>query len=234
MVRIPSWVNHYRVTAIGHLGAIDADQFSYGFNMKGQQPGANWNNETGRAEWLRVADLLRDFHIAAATQISNKAVLTKVKVAQISAGVGGLGGPGGKYIGTSEEYAYNAPGGAAGGLDFILPQSALAVSLVTGLNTPRGRGRFYIPMPVVTVQPNDEFRIALANAESTRGTLAALITAVNDWPGVDALNSPEVHVVSSWGISTRVSGVRVGRIVDTIRSRRNKLAENYTGTLAVS
>lgn len=103
------------------------------------------------------------------------------------------------------------------------PQVAIAVSLDTaarrGLAT---RGRFYLPTPVPVVKEDGRIDAASATAFATAATtfLQSVSAALPGWiPGV----------VSNVGAGAQrpVTNVRVGRVYDTIRSRRTSLPEDY-------
>lgn len=148
--------------------------------------------------------------------------LDEVKVASI--------GPDGKY--TDEPFI--VPVAAVGGVDSALifpPQIALAVSLETDRRGPTGKGRMYLPSPVTAMQA--DFSITLAHAEGIRLAVKTFLDNINNVPGAD-VNGPQVVVASSKGYNTNVTGVRVGRKLDTIRSRRASLDEAYTASLAVA
>jgi hypothetical protein len=111
-------------------------------------------------------------------------------------------------------------GGAAPG---AIPQAAGVVSLMTA--NARGlahTGRFY--MPLFTCALGTDGRISEANAT----TVAERATTF-----LDALNADDdtyrVAVLSNVGAGhqNHVTHVRVGRVIDTMRSRRTSLAEGY-------
>jgi len=56
--------------------------------------------------------------------------------------------------------------------------------------------------------------------------LATLLTSLNNTPGID-VSGLQVVVASTKGFNTPVTGVRVGRVVDTMRSRRRQLPETF-------
>lgn len=215
---------HNRVSCIGYLGAPNQEMFSYGFNIGVTQ---NVIPSQGPEILQDIVDDITAFHGRANTHISNGAVLTMVKFAQIGAD--------GKYTKDPVIFTVNQAGGVTSNQAFTLPQSALAISLGTARRGPTGRGRFYIPLPVLDVDAADGFRFNPNVALAIRDSAATLLNDVNNAPGIDYFGTePEVVIASSKGYNTRVTTVRVGRIVDTIRSRRNQLAEIYTPDAAIS
>lgn len=104
------------------------------------------------------------------------------------------------------------------------PQAALAVSLMTEFSRGRGaRGRFYLPLPGVSIDSTT----GMASAGSAADIATAATTFLNALNA--ALPGWKVGVVSNigTGVSNAVTNVRVGRVIDTIRSRREKFAEDY-------
>lgn len=214
------FANHLRVSISGELRAYGAgggaiEQFSLRVNMS--DPGV-----TGSASFDqgRFDDIVQDciaFWQRPASLIHPAAVMTQVKFAQI--------GPDGKY--RSEPFvAGPVTGGYGSAAGHTLPlQTALAVSLVTARRGATGRGRFYLPIPTVTLE--NDATITAANAESVRGSVVTWLNALNNVPGFDGV-APKVVVASSKGYNSDVTGVRVGQVLDTIQSRRQALAEQYT------
>jgi hypothetical protein len=71
-------------------------------------------------------------------------------------------------------------------------------------------------------------------AEQVRGSAQTLLNALNNNPQLDVAYNARVVVASTKGFNTPVTSVRVGRVVDVIRSRRSSIPEAYTAPLAVS
>lgn len=101
------------------------------------------------------------------------------------------------------------------------PQVALAVTLDTG--TGRGlarQGRIFVPSPTMNVAADGRF---LVNTATNSATLAAaFINRIN------AVDPPRRVVVASSvreGAIRPVTAVAVGRVLDTIRTRRRSLEE---------
>lgn len=114
------------------------------------------------------------------------------------------------------------------------PQVSLAVTLL-GPN-PRGaagRGRVYLPGPAAAMQADG--RISANDASNVANTFAAFINAMND--AVDG-NVAIVGAATDTGrgpARQSVTGVRVGRVLDTIRSRRSSFPEEpVTATTALT
>lgn len=104
------------------------------------------------------------------------------------------------------------------------PQIALVVSLTTERS--RGlahAGRFYIPCPAAPLQQDG--RITDSAATFIAQQASSMLNSINA-----ALPGDYQVVVASdvrEGAIQPVTGVRVGRVLDTVRSRRTSLAEEY-------
>lgn len=102
----------------------------------------------------------------------------------------------------------------------VMPlQTALVVSLMTARPGGSGRGRFFLPWQNSAAVGLD-FRMNVSEVDAVVTNATALIEKVN------AMGSPVV-INSSKGLNTPVTGVRIGRALDTMRSRREKVAESY-------
>lgn len=221
---------HVRCTALGRL-STSGERFAYGLNVARGDSIAQAVFGNVFAENQTVFDDLaedfRSFHATAAARIASAAVLEEVKFAQI--------GPDGKY--TDDPVIVNVadtPGGQAGGPvpeSMVLPQSALVVSLGTARRGPTGKGRFYLPMPVIDLSP--DLLMPVSNRDPVEAAAATFINNINEQPGLDVLNI-RVVVASSKGYNTVVNSVRVGRAIDTMRSRRASIDEAYGVPTAIT
>lgn len=143
-------------------------------------------------------------------------VLTQVKVAHVNAdGHVGLRADGSYAQGVwTGELAGEQPPQA-------MPlQTALCVSLVTARSGPTGKGRFFLPWPGYSVSTSTKI-LSEANATSAATLAVAFLNSL-----ATSLTFPP-QVVSSKGYMSQVVGVRVGRVPDTMRSRREDLPEGY-------
>lgn len=112
-------------------------------------------------------------------------------------------------------------------LNYMPLQAALVVSLTTGRAGPSGKGRFFLPWPGFNPNTQDK-RLSTTDTVTLMNAARAFIVAVN------AISLPVV-VASSKGYLTDVTGLRVGRVPDTLRSRRRDALEAYeTRSLAAS
>jgi len=149
--------------------------------------------------------------------ISSAARLNTVKLNAIA--------PNGRYAseGDTVYHDYGQPGVSGAGAAKYPPQVSLAISLMTEQS--RGlasKGRFYIPSPVLDLQSDG--RISANDAALVAGVATTFVQALNA-----AVVGFSVGVASDvrTGALRRVTEVRVGRALDTIRSRRGKFREEY-------
>jgi hypothetical protein len=173
-----------------------------------------------------LRDDLADFWNGAA--IAGSSVLRSVKFASIK--------PDGHYAAAPVELTCGGSSGlpgASGGA--VVPnQIALAVTLHTDADLGRVKGRFYLPTPALGL--GTDARLSEANQTFFRNLSQTFLNAVNNQPGLDALDL-RVVVASSGRknddgsvrlppANHLVTGVTVGRVYDTIRRRRNKIPES--------
>lgn len=107
------------------------------------------------------------------------------------------------------------------------PQCALVVTTVGAERGPARYGRFYLPG---FIGPLDtDFRISAANQTQLLDASVAFVKAISDAVGAPALMSADMLNISSraGGVKQSVDHIRVGRVVDTHRSRRRSLVEDY-------
>lgn len=202
-----------RITFSGDLGPPQApvEHFSFGLSI---DPGP------------LVTDAVVAGAVAAAnalfsrgtTEISSQCRLKRVKVSSIDAA--------GHLIGNSREVAVDTPGGSGSAIH--PPQVAWVVSLGTGQRGASKRGRFFLPMPAVGLGTDLEVpAVVRGDAE------ASVVTFLND---INAAFSSghRVVIASRKGYNTPVTTVRMGRALDTLRSRRRSLSEQYDAGTALA
>lgn len=95
-------------------------------------------------------------------------------------------------------------------------QSAHAVSLQSARSGPTGKGRFFLPQLALTL--GADYRIPESDRDSLANAIREFLRDVNSAVG-------PVVVASSKGYLSPVVAVRFGRVVDTIRSRRDDQIE---------
>lgn len=163
-----------------------------------------------------IISAITTFH-AGSGMVSKYAKLDRIKLNQI--------GIDGRYTqDVTLEHEFNPVIEGASTL-IVPPQVALAFTLDTSVR--RGRashGRFYLPMPGIAAEPaTGALAASTTNAYATQAR--TMLNAI-----VVALGLPYRPVVTSklgLGEERNVTGIRVGRVLDTIRSRRTSLPEDY-------
>lgn len=99
-------------------------------------------------------------------------------------------------------------------------QTALCVSLVTARPGPSGKGRFFLPWP------SQFLNIGTKTLDANQATV--MLDACRDFlVAVNGLTPGDVSVASTKGYLSTVIGLRVGRVPDTMRSRRERVPEGY-------
>ncbi len=111
-------------------------------------------------------------------------------------------------------------------------QVALALSLTSATRGPRGRGRLFLPAPSA-VPVNADGLITVASRDSFATSAKAFLDAVNASLGA---GPPPGRIVipNIAGDLVTVTGVRVGRRLDVIRSRAAQNIEAYNAALALA
>jgi hypothetical protein len=165
-----------------------------------------------------VTTAVQTFHTAPAAWINSAVKLSFVKLNYIN--------PAGHYAEdrTFESILADLPGGAQAAVPLHPNQVALAVSLTTGVSRgPAHRGRFYLPMP--SIGPDADGLIAAAARDAVKAPTLAFIAALN------AVNANYDVAVMSRKLGAPahrlVTGVEIGRVLDTQRRRRRSLHEMY-------
>jgi hypothetical protein len=87
------------------------------------------------------------------------------------------------------------------------------------------RGRFYLPIPNVGSALGGDGRVTVVERDNQRTFATTFISSLNA-----AVPGWSVGVVSDVGVGRErtVRNVRVGRVLDTMRSRRTSLVEDYS------
>jgi hypothetical protein len=138
-------------------------------------------------------------------------------------------GADGRYLDDPIETVLTPIGGGAGNIQ-VPPQLSVAATLRGPNERQRaGRGRMYLPPTASTTQGiGTDGRMAITAATNVAAGVVTLIQNLNDV--TFAASVPAVAGIASKagaGAFQAVERVTVGRVVDTIRSRRNKLSEDF-------
>lgn len=160
----------------------------------------------------------------------NNTRLVSVKVNRI--------GPDGTYMDPNPKtHIYPTPvPGAVTAVNYP-PQNAVVVSLRTAFD--RGlanRGRMYLPLMTGFAVLDTSGRAAVADALRVSNSVASYINQLNaafqGWSGGGDQSHVAIMSNAGAGAFHFVTRVATGRVVDTVRSRRNKLVEDpqFTAT----
>lgn len=148
-------------------------------------------------------------------------------------------GPDGRYSNAGETRAIFHEGteAARSPYDMGAFQLALCVSFTTSVT--RGRaaaGRLYVPAMSPSAISDDNGQITTPNLDTTAQAWVSFLEDINDNPGWD-IHQVRCAVHSKLGnpgAVNDITGVRIGKVLDTQRRRRASLDENYTATFPVS
>lgn len=133
---------------------------------------------------------------------------------------------------------YNAPTDVAGGYTSNTNPAQITAAATLQTLTTRGRGsKGRMFLPGVGFEVGTDGKLAVTQATTLANVMKTFLDTVNAStavPGVVILNSAEVAGVPYKApLATKVASVKVGTVLDTQRSRRNKLVEQYSSaTLA--
>lgn len=202
--------NFLRLVVSGELPG--GEGYSWGLNFHGNFSTPDAPDEVPPA----VIAALTTFHQEGVPTFSSGVVMREIKLNLI--------GPDGRYVSPSETVSHLFEPGVEGSGDTKLPnQCALAVTLRTGVK--RGlanSGRFYLPclkdMSLYDGQIGDGPAQYVAMGVNT--LLNSLNAALDPW---------RLSVISNVrdGAVRPVTHVQVGRVIDTLRSRRTSIPEAY-------
>jgi hypothetical protein len=138
-------------------------------------------------------------------------------------------GPDGKYVGATTNRVDFTPVRGGNTVATHPPQISLVATLETGVT--RGlanRGRMFLPCPVAGVDGNG--RISANAALEVATKVAGLLSTLN---ALTPYGETRVYSAVGSGASRLVTGVTVGRVLDTMRSRRTSITEERSAAVAV-
>lgn len=169
-----------------------------------------------------VADLIIAFVEDGDNNVPDGVFLDYVKLALI--------GTDGKYVGAPREVTGQlGQGGAVGG---YVPQVATVVSMESGKYRDPGKyNRFYLP--TATPAGSLEYQLTEGAAVLISNNAASLVSDIRDLDllGVTKQLMPCAVTTANVENYLNIEKVRVGRVFDTQRRRRNKLNEQYQDTV---
>lgn len=222
----PQPPEHVRVTWSGGLGPAASPYEIWAMGLSVSLGAA----APTKAAMVTFAAACRDsFSTNIAPILSSQVGLERTRVARI--GSNGLTdrNDDGSYAQVDDVPSVAVRGGSGA---VALPQVALVITCDTGSPGQTGRGRFFLPM--INLGGNDLAvgGMTAAMQSSAKNAAVAFINGVNTAAGTAGLGT--VCVASAGSVKhgiqprlRRVTAIRVGRTYDTMRSRRNRLDEEY-------
>lgn len=167
-----------------------------------------------------IAGAVQTWHAGAAL-ISQQALLQKVTLYPIEGPLGRV------FEGHSATATWDTPVPGGGGTDVLPTEVASVLSWTTPRIGARGRGRVYLPARVKAGVGSDGLQTPGQIAVMGPGAVTLLHAMVYD----SAVNPWEMGPIVTgrpYDKYARITGVRIGRVFDSQRRRRNALAEDYT------
>lgn len=188
--------------------------------------GSGVGTPTTEEEWFdfylpkssAIKDAVEAFIENTGSRVPADVVMNQVKLAHI--------GTDGKYLHEPIDMEASASGTTN---TPYLPQGSLVNSLVSDKWKDPGKyNRFYLP----TLAPNtsDLWRLSVAEQTAATAALQGFLQDINDVLAADTPAFTQYVVVASntgTGSLMPATKVRIGRIIDTQRRRRNDLVEQY-------
>jgi hypothetical protein len=236
---VPTYVPHWRLTLSGTLGTGTPAPEIWSLGMSIGASAGPLGGVPSQDVFDAMCAAVTPLITAGGMGIANTVRLTSVQVAAINASGHFATGADGAYQRLIKDYSgQQLVGNAAHSTE--PPQAALVVSLNTSRVGRVGKGRFYLPMPCFPTAAAD-LLISAAAATSVRDVVKERLTALNAaMANGTPPQGPRVCVASGGSLKNGtppgnypVTSVRIGRAIDTVRSRRNALQESYTASAAL-
>lgn len=205
---------HTRITFSGVYGSTTQPTEVWSFNVNTSAA----FDRTVPAHQTVADACLTAYHTHMRPLYDTDVTLTRVRAAAIGIDGRVLKTPAGGFLQADKTGVSSGAQGAVAANRKPL-QTALVVSLVSARAGASGKGRYFLPWPQPTVL-DTEWRI------STTAQTAILDASRLFLQAVAAAAGP-VLVISYKDFASPVTGVRVGRVPDTMRSRRSHLIEGY-------
>lgn len=200
-----TYAAHTRLTASGSLGLLNGGVESWAINLSFDKVIA-----TTQAQVDAAFGHMASYVSSPTSYIHSSCHLRQVKVSLLDTA--------GHLVGNPVTHLGDVPGGS--NLQVNPPQTALVISLGTGVRGRQNRGRVFMPQPANAPSVND-FEIPADQRDLIEQNFLVLATALQQDLG------SRLVIASTKGHNTPVTLVRVGRVLDTMRSRRRKLTESY-------
>lgn len=206
---------HTRVTFSGHIGGEASVLEIFSFNLC--FPPIEGDDDAAIAA---LEDIAAGCHTAFGTHLNpaygEDTWLDRTRVASVD----GTGHVVRTAVGAYVQGDRNDPFNGTEAKQPMPLQTALCVSLGTARAGATGKGRFFLPWMAMSLDPDDK-RINEATAVATLNGIQDFLQACAAAVGLDPV------VVSSKGYMSDVTTIRLGRVPDTMRSRRGDVPEGY-------
>lgn len=208
-------VPHYRVTFSGTFGPSTAPVEEWSWTLKtAQLLDPQQDKVTALAGVARTA---YQTHLAPLWSANTR--LQRVRAATVDEFGRVKRNADGGYV--QHDVDGEIPGTSTGTILYPL-QTAMVVSLMTRRSGPEGKGRMFLPWPQRAI--GADYRVLAADVDSVTLAMTNFLNAFRN----AAAPGPFIpHVYSSKAVKSEVTGVRIGRVPDTLRSRRSRLVEAY-------
>ena len=215
------YIPHTKITFGGDLGTgTNPEGWTCSLHIGGDGVNAQVSSQTD-GEQAGIVQALKDWIANPNMGINQLATMRFVKFAFID--------PAGRYAEDAKRYDLPATIKGTAGPSAVKPfQVAHCLTLHTGKRGAQNRGRFYSPLPTLTLSPDG--LVGLADCEAIGTATASLLSQIN----LTLFNDTKLIVASSKGHNSFVTGVTVGRVLDTVRSRRRSLKESYPADTVVT
>lgn len=219
---------HYRIVFSGYFGAHGVPMEEWAFGLAADRPWES-NDWLTKSELAPVAAALQPALVGVLGSSWQHARVSRIRVARV--------GDDGKYVrdglGAQVYGDHFAGSGVGGGSTAAYSASfahSLAVTTLSAINEPHGRGRFYIPAPITPLDPTGQMSTATTGQFADRArTFLLAVAAVLEPAGIGPL------VVASAGSVPKgvppglrpITGVRVGGRPDVQQRRHRAIDETY-------
>jgi hypothetical protein len=213
------YIPHNRLVFYGYFGAAPGvEQWSCSLKLGGA---TGSQNTYGSTTLNAIRDAWSAWHARPTSLVSAGCFFAGVKSSAIGADGKVVKGADGGFVQTSATMATPTAGASTANR---LPWQVCQVgTLTTARAGSRGKGRLFLPASTGTV---DVFAGTISTTERA-AALTSFQTLIKDINTATNSAGQQVVVASSFGTNSLVTGVRMGLVLDTHRSRRGAILESY-------
>lgn len=216
--------DHWRLTFGGGLGAGAAPREIWSNTLNfapfdGDHVGLDVDtNETAQM----MVESIAAWMSRGTSKIASSATLRELRLAQVDASGHVVVLPNGTLAQTHLVFEAVAGGGGANIHPF---QCTQVLSLLTARHGPTGKGRVYTPLPTSACDAAGQ--VPAADRDGVLASFRTLLLGLHGALQDTGHANWSTCVSSTKGYNTPVIAVRCGRVIDTHRSRRGELLEEY-------